>query len=87
MLPEHTHPEQARPSYATEQTRVGTATAEPAGYPKYGEAGYKEDHHAAPAQQTGVSLGAVDGVPTSTAPAHYPPGNYRYDDGVYDSRV
>ena len=49
---------------------------------------------------TAVNPAATDGVPTHklekhdphlTHPeppvAHYPPGNYRYDDGVYNARA
>jgi len=85
-LPEHPHPDQVRPSYATEQTRVGTAGAEQATYPKHGEAGFG-NHHAIHKHGTGVNLGATDGVPTSTPVAHYPAGNYQYEDGVYDRRT
>jgi hypothetical protein len=96
VLPQHTHPNEVRDSYATEQTRVGTAT-EPAAatYSKYGDAGYDSNPgytthnnaytHADTHHVSGVNNGAVDGVPTEVA--HFPPGNYRYDDGVYDSRT
>ena len=100
VLPQHTHPDEVRDSYATEQTRMGTAPTEPAPakYSKYGDAGYDTNpgyttaatHHNAytPVEShhvSGVNAGAVDGVPTEVA--HFPPGNYRYDDGVYDSRT
>jgi hypothetical protein len=73
QLPQHTHPDEVRASYATEQTRVDSSAHEPLGtaYPKHGESGYER-----------VNLGAADGVPTAT----YPPGNYRYEDGVFDAR-
>ena len=97
-LPQHTHPDEVRDSYATEQTRVGTATEPaPAKYSKYGDAGYDNNPGYATTTQpnaytpadshqvSGVNAGTVDGVPTEVA--HFPPGNYRYDDGVYDSRT
>ena len=55
--------------------------AEMTPYPKYGHANPKHGH--GPGYEpvgAGVNLGAADGVPT----AHYPPGNYRYDDSVFD---
>ncbi len=92
-LPQHTHPDEVRDSYATEQTRVGTATEPTSTFPKYGDAeldsntAYNTSHNTYTQGRTyhsnGVTAGATDGVPTV---AHYPPANYRYDDGVYDAR-
>lgn len=101
-LPAHTHPDDVRGSYATEETRVGTAHGDgnvadgtTGGYNKYGESGYNAPPAAAaehpqygnvnPYRSTahnGVTGGVGD-----TAPAQYPPGNYKYDDGVYSARV
>lgn len=101
-LPAHAHPDDVRDSYATEQTRVGTAFGEQAagvtgttttgGNNKYGESGYGNTpaptnvpatdpygdtyHHATDTTDS-----------THVTPAHYPPGNYRYDDGVYNANV
>jgi len=78
ILPEHTHPDQVRDSYATETTRVGDHNAGFASTNayKHGETGH-HGHHG-----TGA-----DALPMNQpATAHYPEGNYRYDDGVYNSR-
>jgi len=118
-LPAHAHPADVRDSYATEQTRVGTAHGEGIatnGYNKYGESGFTSapaatqaplttpnpyytapqstPAHAAPVvnpYRSDVSSGITGaGHGTSvdnTAGAQYPAGNYRYEDGVYNSRV
>ncbi|KAI1079369.1 hypothetical protein F5B20DRAFT_544668 [Whalleya microplaca] len=50
-LPEHTHPDQVRPSYNTESTAVGH---EPTTYNKYGESGFQHDGQVA-YPETGVA--------------------------------
>ncbi|CAM1508384.1 Fc.00g052320.m01.CDS01 [Cosmosporella sp. VM-42] len=83
-LPEHTTPDQLndnRYSYGTERTAVNSDNAP---YNKYdtgygyedghGRNGYGPIHYPDPEPQT-----------TGTATA-YPPADYRYDDGVYDTR-
>jgi hypothetical protein len=92
-LPEHTHPDAVgtRTSYAaTEATAVDPHALHSRhgadddlamhGYNKYAEPGYSGVAHPAPA-----------GMPQRPAAgdveqAHYPPANYRYDDGVYNTR-
>jgi len=101
-LPQHTHPNQVRDSYATEQTRVGTAgTTTTAGYNnvngnKLGEPGFG-GHHANPLQQQ-PPLGNAAQYPAHPAiggghaggrlspRAEYPPANYQYEDGTYNAR-
>lgn len=75
-LPEHTHPDQVRDSYATEQTRVGGASTDTPGVHKYVEPGYVGAAH--------QTLHKDAPVAATPATAHFPTGNYNYEDGVYD---
>lgn len=70
-LPAHTHPDQVRDSYATEQTRVGTSHGAAGGLP-----GAKHE--------TGYGHTEPGSLETGVAPAHYPQANYQYEDGVYN---
>ncbi|KAK4452293.1 hypothetical protein QBC34DRAFT_398301 [Podospora aff. communis PSN243] len=74
-LPQHAQPDDVRESYATEQTRVGSAGAD--GGPKYDALGYAghDPWRGEPRRNEGF-----DEVPL----AQYPPANYRYSDGVYE---
>lgn len=72
-LPQHTHPSDVRDSYATETTAVGAERPSHT-YNKPGETGY------------GAGTDAMQhNAANPTAPAQYPAGNYRYEDGVYNS--
>jgi hypothetical protein len=108
-LPSHTHPADVRDSYATEQTRVGTAQGDHqaqaggagiagAGVPGttsatagtgYNKYGYPESGgYGYPSNNNSVHLPAAasdNNSSNNTHVAHYPPGNYRYGDGVYNS--
>jgi hypothetical protein len=113
-LPVHSHPNDVRDSYATEQTRVGSYgdTSAANGFNKHGESGFKpvpagaNEHppyhtapHTAPAPvhagapvvnpyRSDVHSGVQHGTHVNDmAPAQYPTGNYKYEDGTYNSRV
>ncbi|KAI1498214.1 hypothetical protein F5X99DRAFT_432164 [Biscogniauxia marginata] len=66
-LPEHTHPDQVRPSYNTESTAVAH---EPATYNKHGDSGFQYN-------------GATAYPETGTTPSVSQPAGYRYNDGTY----
>ncbi|KAK0638677.1 hypothetical protein B0T16DRAFT_421547 [Cercophora newfieldiana] len=78
-LPQHAAPDDVRESYATEQTRVGSANGMD-GVPKYDSLGYG-GHDISGRGNTAVpGREGFDDVPL----AQYPPANYRYSDGVYE---
>lgn len=99
-LPEHPHPDAVRESYATERTRVGTATstagADANKFDTMNYAGHDVGTASTRPPVTGTRTetgtgGAVAGSGYGQNPwnepvpmVQYPAGNYRYDDGVYD---
>lgn len=96
-LPHHTHPEQVRDSYATDATAVGShhAPARDYGAGTAGTNAYNKYERPVSGYGAGTGTGTgTYGQEAGVAPnelpaqgvetAHYPSGNYQYDDGTYN---